>query len=500
MAGIMLAGCEVGPDYQSPAMPVPARFAAKAPTPATPTGGGDAPAVDLETWWHSLGDHDLDSLVERAIAANLDIEIALTRLQEARTEEAVVLGLALPVADATAGGGSGTGSDLSRGRVAPPLGSADNRAGLKHVASVVGFDAGWELDLFGKYRREIEAAAYDTEAAAAARNAVLITVVADIVRAYVDLRGLQTQLAVLDRNIDTAQSTLKVVQTRLDRGLTNELDVTLARRQLATLQAEVAPLNGAITAAQDAIAVLIGQFPEDLAQELARPAMIPSLPEIIEPGLPLDLLRRRPDVKEAERQLAGATARIGVATANLFPHLAITGGVGYQSANFGRLPSQGIWSAGPSAYWSLLDFGTLDALVDIADLQTHERLVQYKESILFAVQQVDTAIANYAAQQDRLRHLGEALVASQRAVALASQRYDRGLTDFLNLLDAERQEYDLETQYAVANQAAADNFVVLYKGLGGGWEQHQSLPPIRTPQPAVIAAFRRLLSPEDPTK
>jgi NodT family efflux transporter outer membrane factor (OMF) lipoprotein len=499
--GAALAGCTVGPDYHAPATPMPPHFAAAAATPAAPAAKtGDPPAIDFEIWWRSLGDHELDALIDRAIASNLDIQIALTRLQEARTQEAVVLGLALPEMSASGGGGVGTGSDLSRGRIAPALTSADNRTGLKHVASAVGFDAGWELDIFGKYRREIEAAGYDAQAAAAARNAVLVAVVADVARAYVDLRGLQMQLAVLSRNIDTARGTLEVVQMRFDRGLTNELDVTLARRQLATLEAEVAPFAAEISAARDTIAVLIGQFPEDLGQELARPGMIPPLPESIEPGLPLDLLRRRPDVGEAERQLAAATARIGVATADLFPHLAITGAVGYQAQDFGKLPATGIWSAGPAAYWSLLDFGTLDALVDIADLQTHERLVQYREDILFAVQQVDTAIANYAAQQQRLKSLGDALAASQRAVTLASQRYDRGLTDFLNLLDAERQEYDLESQYAVANQAAAEDFVALYRSLGGGWERHQSIPPIRTPQPAVIAAFHRLLAPEDPPK
>ena len=492
-----LAGCTVGPDYHAPAISMPEHFVAAAATPAAPTG--DAAVVNLEAWWRVLDDRELDTLIDRAIASNLDIEVALTRLQEARTQEAVVLGLALPEMAASGGGGVGTGSDLSRGRTTPALHSADNGSGQR-IGSVVGFDAGWELDIFGMYRREIEAAKYDTQAAAAARNAVLISVVADVARAYVDLRGLQTQLAVLDRNVDTARSTLKLMQTRFDRGLTNELDVTLAQRELATLEAEIAPLDAQISAAQDTIAVLIGRFPEDLAQELAQPAMIPPLPATIESGLPLDLLRRRPDISEAERQLAAATARIGVATANLFPHLAITGAVGYQSANFGKLPTKGIWSAGPAAYWSVLDFGTLDALVDIADLQTHERLVQYRQSILFAVQEVDTAIAGYAAQQLRLTSLAGALTASQRAVTLASQRYDRGLTDFLNVLDAERQEYDLETQYAVAQQVAAENFIALYKGLGGGWEQHQSIPPIRTPEPAVMAAFHRLLAPEDPAK
>jgi len=218
--------------------------------------------------------------------------------------------------------------------------------------------------------------------------------------------------------------------------------------------------------------------------------------------LPLDLLRRRPDIREAERQLAGATARIGVATANLFPQLVITGGAGYQFQGLGVTPVQNkfIWSAGVGAIWPLLDFGTLDALVDIADLRTHEQLVYYRQTVQNAVREVDTAISGYAAQQDRVRNLGDALEASQRAVSLATQRYDRGLTDFLNVVDAERQQYDLELQYTGAQMTVAEQYVALYKGLGGGWEEYQSIPPIRQPQPAIVAAFRRLLSPEDPLK
>jgi NodT family efflux transporter outer membrane factor (OMF) lipoprotein len=498
----MLAGCTVGPDYHPPETPMPAGFGAAAGVSPAAAKADDPPAIDPQAWWRSLGDPELDLLIERAIASSPDIEIALTRLQEARTEEAVVLGEALPEMQASGAAGVGTGSDLTRGLANPTLRSADNPAGLKHLNWIVGFDAGWELDLFGQYRRELEAAGYDAQAAAAARNAVLIAIVADVARAYVDLRGLQTQLAVLGRNVDTAQRTFEVVQTRFERGLTNELDVTLARRELATLKAQVAPLDAQISAAQDTIAVLIGQFPEELGQDLSQPRMIPSLPPRIEPGLPLELLRRRPDIQEAERQLAGATARIGVATANLFPHFALSGAVGYQGQGLGVTPAKSmyIWSAGAGAYWSLLDFGTLDALVDIADLQTHEQLVRYKQAILFAVQQVDTAIADYAAQQERLANLSDALAASLRAVALASERYERGLTDFLNVLDAQRQEYDLEEQYAVAQQGAAEDFVALYKALGGGWEPYQTIPPIRVPQPAVIAAFHRLLAPEDTAK
>jgi NodT family efflux transporter outer membrane factor (OMF) lipoprotein len=498
--GMSVAGCAVGPDYHAPKMKLPDGFVAAADAQGA-TGAGHA-TVDPSKWWHALNDAELDSLIERAIQANPSLEIALTRLKEARTFETVVAGHALPSLEASAGAGRGTGSDLTRGRVASPLTSASNTAGLEHITSIAGFDAAWEIDLFGRYRREIEAARYDTEAFAAARNAVLTTVVADVVRAYLDTRGLQTQLAVLRQNIRSAQKSLELVQARFDRGITNELDVTLARRQLATLQAQVAPLASQISAAQYAIAVLLGQFPEDLAKELAKPELIPQIPGQIEAGLPLDLIRRRPDVLEAERLLAGATARIGVATANLFPRLALTAGAGQQAQGLGVTPAsnQFIWSAGAAAIWPLLDFGTLDALVNVADLRTHELLINYKQTVLRAVQEVDGAMSGYASQQDRLRNLGEALAASQRAVSLASQRYDRGLTDFLNVVDAEREQYDLEQQYAAAQVAVGEQFVALYKGLGGGWEQYQSIPPIRQPQPAIVAAFRRLLSPDDPLK
>jgi outer membrane protein TolC len=186
-----------------------------------------------------------------------------------------------------------------------------------------------------------------------------------------------------------------------------------------------------------------------------------------------------------------------VATADLFPRLALTAGVGAQSARIGNAPSSHIWSVGPAVYWPLLDFGALDALVSVADLQTHERLVSYKRTVFDAVRDADTAIGNFAAEQDRLHNLDVAMVASARAVSLASQRYDRGLTDFLNVVDAERQEYALENEYATTQQAAAEAFVSLYRALGGGWEQYQDIPAIRQPLPAVLAIFRRLAVSED---
>ncbi|MDR3425701.1 MAG: efflux transporter outer membrane subunit [Alphaproteobacteria bacterium] len=491
---LCLSACAVGPDYHTPDVKLPDRFA------SAPSSDTDKkPVIDAAKWWHALGDKELDALIDRAVQNNPDLDIALNRMQEARAEETVVMGGALPEANASGGGGWGTGSDLSRGRADEPLVASDDTRGYKNVTQVVGFDAGWEIDLFGKYRREMEAAASNTQAAIAARNEVLISVIADVARAYVDMRGGQMQLAVLKKNIEVTENYLHLVQERYDRGITNELDVTLAQRQSATLQAQLMPLTSQIRASQYVIAVLLGKFPEDMAKELEKPETLPQLPEKIATGLPLDLLRRRPDIQEAERELASATARIGVATADLFPHLALTGGVGYQGQGISAAAasSQFIWSAGPSVSWALLDFGALDALVDVADLREKEFLANYKQTILGAVREVDTSISAYAGQQDRLRNLSKALTASQRAVSLATQRYDRGLTDSLNVVDAERQDYALENEYVLSQQAAAEQFIALYKALGGGWEQYQSFPPIRRPQPAILAAFTRLLKGEE---
>ena len=420
------------------------------------------------------------------------LEIALDRLQQARAQEAVVIGAALPAAGFTAGGGWGTGTDLSRGRVSQVLRSAENPAGVRQVVNLVGFDAGWEIDVFGKYRRAIEAAQYDVEAAIAGRNVVLISLIADVTRAYLDLRALQLQLAVLRKSIEVAQKYLDFVQERFSRGITNELDVTLAQRELARFQAQVAPLTAQIEAARYVIAVLIGEFPENLGNELKKPATLPILPSGIRAGLPVDLLRRRPDIVEAERQLASATAQMGVATADLFPQVAVTAVAGRQTGISPFIISS-IWSVGPAFSAPVLDFGRLDAIVERADYRSRELFFAYKQTVLSAVRDVDTAADAYAAEQARLKSLAEALAAARRAVTLATERFDRGLTDSLNVIDAERQQYLIEQEYVLAQQAAADQFVTLHKSLGAGWEDYQIFPTIRQPVPAVAAAFRSLL-------
>lgn len=487
----LLTSCAVGPSYHTPDSPTPDRFAAESAGAAKPTAKSSA---DLAEWWLSLRDRELDSLVSRGLQSNLDLEAALTRLQEARTQEIVVTSAALPLGAVTGGGGVGTGTDLTNGRASSLFRSGENGRNLSAINESGGFEATWELDLFGKFQRQLEAAIFDAEALAEARDWTFVTVAADVARAYLDLRAQQRELAVLQSNIDVAKRTLDLVQTRFSRGLTNQLDVTLAQRQLATLQAGVAPLGAQIAASRNVIAVLLGQFPEDLAKELATPGPFPSLPKHVPAGLPVDLLRRRPDIRAAERLVAAATARIGAATADLFPSVILSGAIGGQGGrrSSSAVPITLIGSVGPAVYWPLLDFGALDAKIEIADLQSREAMLRYKQLILTAVQQVDDAIAAYEAEQTRLKELDQALAAARQAAMLSSERYDRGLTDFLNVLDAERQEYDLEESRVFAQQRAAEALVALYKALGGGWPTRELLPPVRQPDPALIAAARAL--------
>jgi NodT family efflux transporter outer membrane factor (OMF) lipoprotein len=284
----------------------------------------------------------------------------------------------------------------------------------------------------------------------------------------------------------------------LDQGLTNELDVNLAQRQSATLESDRGPLVAQIEASRHAIAVLLGEFPENLAKELASPGSIPALPARVPVGAPMDLLRRRPDIQEIERNLAAANARVGSAIAALFPDVVLTGAAGGQQgprASPPITPAAAIWSVGPSVTMPFLDFGALDAQIEIADLRTHEILIGYREAILKAVQQVDDAAVAYHQQQLRLADLDRALTAAREATRIATERYDRGLTDFLNVLDAERQQFDLEERHVEARQAEAEALVALFKAIGGGWPLNYSIPDVRHPDPAAIAAIKYLTNP-----
>ena len=324
---------------------------------------------------------------------------------------------------------------------------------------------------------------------------MLISLIADVARTYFEMRTAQARLAIAEEDIAVAKQTQNVVEQRFSRGLTNELDLALARRQTATQQAAYAPLNDQIVEDQHRLALLLGLSPEQLRTELQATAPLPALPQNIAAGAPLGLIRRRPDIRQTERQLAAENARIGVATADLFPRIAVTAGLGMQEQGLGRNPTVNslMWSAGPTAMVPLLDFGRIDGMIMLEDYHTRELLYQYKRTVLNAVEEVDDSLRRYASEQERLADLCQAVQASKRAVELASGRYDRGLIDFLNVLDAQRQLFQLQDQYTVAQEAEVVEYISVYKALGGGWENYQNLPPIRNPLPAVLAAAEQAL-------
>jgi NodT family efflux transporter outer membrane factor (OMF) lipoprotein len=385
-----------------------------------------------------------------------------------------------------------------------------------------GFDAAWELDLFGKNRRSLEAAQDNAESQIELHSAVLITVVAEVARDYFELRGRQLRREIARRNTATAQRTVDLLkarsgreaesdgetrlehetkseyETKSNRGRSTELDLALAKREVAILQARLPELDAEISAAESRLALLLGTYSADIAEAIKRPAKMPPLPERLRPGVPVDLLRRRPDIRAAEREVAAATARIGVATADLFPSVTLTGGIGAQGAS--RLPTPPvplhgpIWSLGPGAYWALLDFGRLDALINIEEMRAHEALVKYRKTIITAVEEVDQAITQYHLDLQRLKVLGAALRESHRALELTTERYERHEADFRGLLDAQRQDYAIAEQAALAAEAAVLRYVAFYKALGGGWELYAELPPLPPVQPAIIAGVRRLVS------
>jgi NodT family efflux transporter outer membrane factor (OMF) lipoprotein len=505
---LLVCGCVVGPNYRAPRMAMPDSFSEPMPgTAATrpTTGEPTTRPVDLARWWESLDDPELNALERRAIQSGLDLRIALQRLQEAREQEWASLNGYVPGAGGftgigfSAGAARGTGHNSVANRVSGPVNAAINDSGRTEITHAFGFDAGWEIDLFGRYSRLTETVEADTQAAIEARNEVLVSLVADVARGYIEVRTLQLRLQIAGQYVEAQRRTADLVQVRLKRGLGNQLDVALAERQLSAALARIAPLQASVAAAERRLAVLLGQFPEALRAELEQPGALPATPPGVATGMPVELLRRRPDVRRAERQLAAASARVGLATADLFPRVALTASTGYQGQGLGRTPVlfQEIYSVGPSLYWPFLDFGRIEAQVNVQDFRAREQFYIYQQTVINAVREVDDALTNYSADQDEQSRLADAIASSKQAVKLATERFKNGLTDFLNVLDAQRELDDLEDQYAVAEQAVATQFIALYKGMGGGWEGYESPPP-PLPRPALFAAGQVLLGPHAP--
>ena len=336
----------------------------------------------------------------------------------------------------------------------------------------VGFDATWELDIFGRVRRSVQASSAEAQVAAANRRDVMVTLISEVARNYFELRGAQDELATAQRNADNQRETLKITQAVLDGGRGTELDVARARAQLNNTLANIPPLEALISRAMHRLSVLTGQQPEALVAELKIPAPLPVLPALVNIGNPETLLRRRPDVRAAERSLAAATARIGIATADLFPRVTFNGRIGLEASSFAGLgkPGSDTWSFGPSITWAALDYGHVRARMQAAGAAAEAALATYERTVLITLEETENSLVDFSREQARHDFLLESERASEIAAKLARQRYENGATDFLTVLDAERVLYGAQDELAQSNTRTATALVAVYKSLGGGWE------------------------------
>jgi len=542
-----LAGCTVGPDYKAPKQLVPATFTASvatshiAATPATapatqPTTQPAAPpppVVNLQRWWESFEDPTLDSLIDRAVRSNLDLRIAQSRVREARGQLIIQEAAGLPTLNADGGynryrfskegfyipspAAAGNGGRLSGASAPPPSGggtlgrvnpavaerraqaSSGSSSGLASAFTKTeidtfqgGFDSSWEIDVFGGTRRSVEAASADQQASIEARRDTMISLLSEVARNYIEVRGVQRELRIADENIKSQQDTLDLTRSRFQAGLATDLDVARAEAQLASTKATV---PGSITMLQEAIhriGVLLGQSPTALELELTREAPIPAPPPLVPVGLPSELLRRRPDIRRAERQLAAANARIGAATADLFPRFSLTGSLGLAAGTFrnlGRLDSV-YYSIGPSISWPIFDAGRIRANINVQNEREEQAAAQYEAAVLNSLEDVENALVGYTQEQARHRDLQVAVDSNRRAVDLANQLYQKGLTDFLNVLDAQRNLFASEDSLVQSEQAMSSDVVALYKALGGGWETFE-MPQSLQPELENVTAANR---------
>ena len=455
LAILILAGCAtVGPDYVPPDTPVSATWHTQL------KGGlavGEQDPQTLAAWWTTLNDPELSSLTNRAVSGNLDLKKARARVREARARRGIAKADLFPALNAT---GSASWS----------LTSKDTGTGRTSELYAAGFDAGWELDLFGGVRRSVEAAGADLQASQEDLRNVLVSLLAEVALNYVEVRTLQARLAVAEANLEAQSETCQLTQWRYEAGLSDGLAVQQARYNLESTRSQIPTLRTGLEETMNRIAVLLGEQPGKVHAELEKRGPIPVTPPEVAVGVPADLLRRRPDVRQAERQLAAQTARIGAATADLYPKLTLSGSIGLEALSLNNA-SPGILtlSGGPQITWAIFKAGAIRQNIEVQSALQEQALIQYEATILGALEEVENALKAYAEEQRRRDDLREATDAAQKAVDLAQHKYQAGLTDFNNVLDAQRSLLSFQEQLTQSNGTVTSNLVRLYKALGGGW-------------------------------
>jgi len=463
---IMVAGCAVGPDFKSPDMPVPAEWAGPPPLPAV------TPAEkDLADWWTVFDDRMMQSLIQQAVESNLDLKFAEARIRQARAVRGIAGSFLGPTIDAT---GSYQRSEAS---VSPADGtgrSSGNTVSVTTNQYFAGFDAAWELDIFGGVRRGIEAADADLQVSVEARRDVLVTLTAEVARNYIDLRAFQERLAIARRNLEAQKHSAKLTRQRFEGGFASGLDVANAEAQVATTAAVIPLLEASARLAIYSLGVLLGRPPAALVQQLAPALAIPTALPSAPMGVPSELLRRRPDIRQAEASVHAATARIGVSEADLYPRFTITGSIGVKSSDFGSWLdwSNRLWSLGPGVTWRVFDMGRIRSDIAQQEALQEQSLLAYQKTVLTALQEVEGALISLDKEQEHRKALVDAVAFNQKAVDLSIKLYTEGQSDFLNVLQAQRALFLTQDALTQSTQTISTNLVALYKALGGGWDTH----------------------------
>ena len=489
--GLLLAGCTLGPDFATPRFFTPASwFASRPPPPPVPSQIAPTP-VD-PAWWTLFNDPILTELEAQVAASNLDVRLATIRLAESRQQRGIAAADQFPTLDGNAtytreqisnkgvasllGGSGSSAATMSNGTAGTSGGLPTSSLSKSGIAPFdlyqYGFDASWELDLWGRVRRGVESADASLLASAESRRNVMLTSLAELARDYIQLRGQQKDLAIAQQTLASDQQSLRLTQQRAAGGLVTQLDVANAATQVATTSAQIPQLEQAAAVTMNALALLLGETPGALTAKLDQAQPVPPVPPVVPVGLPSELVERRPDIRQAEANLHMATAEIGAAEADFFPKITLSGSVGLQALQFKDLGNWDarMFSGGPSISIPIFEGGRLKYRLELRKAQQQEAAVQYQQTVLQAFHDVDNALTAYAKEQVRRDALGKAADQANRALGLARSQYTQGLVTFLDVLTAQRTLFAAQQQYADSTTTVSTNLVQLYKALGGGWE------------------------------
>ncbi|SMF97102.1 efflux transporter, outer membrane factor (OMF) lipoprotein, NodT family [Methylomagnum ishizawai] len=460
----VLAGCTVGPDYQRPKTPTPSHW-------REATAQTTAPATE---WWKAFNDPVLDRLIRQALAENLDLKQTTTRIADARAQGHAVIAGALPSLDAH----NSTSRRLNNFSSSGGSGSSGSAAGSglgvgKQIVNIfqTGFDAEWELDFFGGVQRAFEAAEASLDAEEENRRAVVVSLLGEVARQYIEVRANQRQIAITQDNLRAQTDTLALTRARERAGLATGLEVSQQEAQVATTRAQLPVYATGLKQALHALAVLLGKAPAELAELPGAAAQVPNAAPGLVADLPSELLRRRPDIRKSERQLAAANAQVGVAISDLYPKVNLSAFIGIQNTHITDFTPIGkSWSMASSISLPIFNWGRIQANIDSKQAQHQQAFLSYQSTVLNAFKEVEDALAAYTEEQRRRADLAEAVEASRLAMNLAEERYERGLTTFLDVLETQRALYTAESSLVASQAQVSTGLVALYKALGGGWQ------------------------------